>query len=113
MLIKKSQRKKKQLAREAFVYEYPNAGKELGIAVVELNGRVPDEGMIKNQVCYETYYVMSGSAQVFIHGDIMDIGEGDVLQIKPGQKYYIEASNLKLMVSTAPAFYPEQWENIK
>jgi mannose-6-phosphate isomerase-like protein (cupin superfamily) len=113
MLIKKSQRKRKQLAREAFVYEYCGADQELGMAVSELNGRVPDVGTMKNKICHEAYYVMSGSAQVFIGNEVVDIGEGDVLQIQPGQEYYIEASNLRLIAPTAPAFYPEQWENIK
>ena len=113
MLIKKSQRIKKQIAPNGFVYEYPDASKDLGIAVSELNGRVPDEGRMKNNVVHEVYYVLSGSAKVFMGDKIFEISEGDVLHIDAGREYHVEADNLKLVIPTSPAFYPEQWENVK
>jgi len=113
MLIKKEQRVKKQIASDGFVYEYQDDNKNLGLAVSELNGRVPDEGTMKNKVCSEAYYVISGSAKVFINNEVFEISEGDILHIEPNQEFYVEALNLKLVIPTAPAFYPEQWENIK
>lgn len=113
MLIKKSERVKKQISKDGFVYEYNDANKDLGMAVSELNGRVPDEGKIKNNVVHEVYYVLSGAAKVFMNDNVFGISEGDVLYINAGQEYYVEADNLKLVIPTSPAFYPEQWENIK
>ena len=113
MLIKKSQRIKKQISPNGFVYEYPDVNKDLGIAISELNGRVPEEGRMKNNTCQEAYYVLSGSARVFVGDQIWEISEGDVLQINPQEEYYVEAQDLKLVIPTAPAFYPEQWENVK
>ena len=112
MLIKKSQAIKKQIAKEGFVYEYKDYNKSLGVAVSELNGRIPDNGLMKNNVCHEVYYVLSGSAKVYVDDKSCIINEGDVLHINIGQEYYLEADNLKLVISTSPAFYPEQWENI-
>ncbi|MFA6513664.1 MAG: hypothetical protein WCT50_00025 [Patescibacteria group bacterium] len=113
MLIKKEQRVKKQISSDGFVYEYQDVNKNLGLAVSELNGRVPDEGLMKNKVCCEAYYVMNGSAKVFMNNEIFEINEGDVFHIKPNQEFYVEASNLKLVIPTSPAFYAEQWENVK
>lgn len=113
MLIKKSQAIKKQISENGFVYEYQDANKNLGLAVSELNGRVPDEGTMKNKVCLEAYYVMSGSAKVFMNNEVFELSEGDIFYIEPNQEFYVEASNLKLVIPTSPAFYPEQWENIK
>lgn len=113
MLIKKDQRIKKQIAPNGFVYEYPDANKDLGIAVSELHGRIPEEGRMKNTVCHEAYYVLSGSARVFMGDQVFEISEGDVFQIEPQQEFYVEAQDLKLVIPTTPAFYPEQWENVK
>jgi len=113
MLIKKSEREKKQISQGGFVYEYRDANECLGIVVSELNGRVPDEGKMKNNVVHEVYYVLSGSARVFMGNDIFEINEGDVLHVAAGKEYYVEANNLKLVIPTSPAFYPEQWENVK
>jgi len=79
MLIKKSERVKKQISPNGLVYEYRDVSKYLGIAVSELNGRVPDKGRMKNNVVHEVYYVLSGSAKVFMGDKIFEICEGDVL----------------------------------
>lgn len=113
MLIKKDKRIKKQIAPQSFVYEYQDKNDKIGMAVSELNGRVPEEGRMRNNVCHEVYYVISGNAKVFIDNNIFEISEGDVLHIEPMKEYYVEASNLKLVIPTNPPFYPEQWENIK
>ena len=113
MLIKKSERVKKQISKDGCVYEYRDANNNLGMAVSELNGRVPDEGKMKNNAVHEVYYVLSLAAKVFVNDSVFEISEGDVLHIDAGQEYYVEADNLKLVIPTSPAFYPEQWENVK
>lgn len=113
MLIKKSSRIKKQISSQSFVYEYGDINNKIGMAVSELNGRVPDKGIMKNNICYEVYYVISGKANVFLNNEVYEISEGDVFHIEPGIEFYVEADNLKLVIPTNPPFYPEQWENIK
>ncbi|HOZ53569.1 MAG TPA: hypothetical protein PK142_02735 [bacterium] len=66
MLIKKSQAIKKQISESGFVFEYPDVNKNIGMAVSEINGRVPERGWVKNEVCLEVYYVLSGSAEIFV-----------------------------------------------
>jgi len=113
MLIKKESRIKKQISSQGFVYEYNDGNNKIGMAVSELNGRVPDVGKMKNNLCYEAYYVISGKAKVFIENDSFELSEGDVFHIEPDVEFYVEADNLKLVVPTNPPFYPEQWENIQ
>lgn len=113
MLIKKEKALKKQISDSGFVYEYIGPSDKLNLAVSELNGRIPEEGWVRNNVCQEAYYVISGQAKLVIDDQEYKIGEGDVAYIEAGKKYYLEADNLKLLIPTAPAFYPEQWENIK
>lgn len=113
MLIKKSCRDKRQISESGFVYSYPGTNQYLGIAVADFNGRVPDRGKMKNNICHEMYYVLSGSARVFINDMILNVHEGDAFQINPSEEVYVEAHNFKIVISTSPAFYPEQWENVE
>ncbi len=113
MLVKKEQRKEKQIAKEGTVWEYDLPSKIIGFALSKLNGRVPDSGWMRNKVCNEIYYVISGSGILFIEDKKYELKEGNVFLIEPGKKFYVIARNLQLVLPTAPAWYPEQWENIK
>ncbi len=113
MLIKKEQRKEKQIAKEGTVWEYPLLSKEIGFAISKLNGRIPDSGWMRNKVCNEIYFVVNGSGTLFIEDQKYKLKKGDVFPIEPGKKFYVLAKNLQLVLPTAPAWYPEQWENIK
>ncbi len=113
MLIKKEQRREKQIAKEGTVWEYHFLSKAIGFALSRLNGRVPDSGWMRNKVCNEIYYVISGSGILFIEDKRYKLKAGDVFLIEPGKKFYVVAKNLHLALPTSPAWYPEQWENVK
>jgi mannose-6-phosphate isomerase-like protein (cupin superfamily) len=113
MLIRKSERKEKQLARDSFVWEYPLHNKNLGVATAKINGRFPESGRTVNKVCQEVYYVVSGSGKLFVENEEIDLGEGDIYQINSGKKYYVIGKNLVLVCPTHPEWYPEQQEIIK
>ncbi len=110
MLVKKENRKKVQITRNSFVWEYELDSKDLGFALAEINGRFPDSGKAMNKVCQEIYYVISGSGKLFIDDEEVELKEGDVFFIKSGKKYYVVGENLMLAVPTVPAWYPEQQE---
>ncbi len=113
MLIKKEQRKEKQIAKNTFVWEYPLHNKNLGVALAKINGRFPDSGRTINKVCQEIYYVMSGLGKIFIEDEEFELNEGDVFLIDYGKKYYVAGENLVLLCSTSPDWYLEQQEIIK
>ncbi len=113
MLIKKKQRKEKQIAKNSFVWEYLLHNKNLGIALAKINGRFPDSGRTVNKVCQEIYYVISGSGKIFIEDEEFELNEGDVFLIDSGKKYYVAGKNLVLLCPTSPEWYSEQQEIIK
>ena len=113
MLVKKEQRKEKQIAKEGTVWEYHLPSKAIGFALSKLNGRIPDSGRMRNKVCNEIYYVISGSGTLFIEDKKYELKNGDVFLIEAGKKFYVIAKNLQIALPTSPAWYPEQWEIIK
>jgi mannose-6-phosphate isomerase-like protein (cupin superfamily) len=113
MLIKKSQRREKQLAKDSFVWEYPLHNKNLGIATAKINGRFPESGRTLNKVCQEIYCVVSGSGKLFVEDEEIGLEEGDVYLIDSGKKYYVIGRNLVLVCPTHPEWYPGQQEIVK
>lgn len=110
MLIKKKQAKREKISKNGLVYDYPMPSKYLGIATQELNFRIPDKGWYKNKICDEICYVISGSAILFIDDKKFNIKQGDIFIIKPKQKSYLQADNLKILTITRPNWYKEQCE---
>jgi mannose-6-phosphate isomerase-like protein (cupin superfamily) len=85
--------------------------KNINSAVIELNGRYPETGFALNTVCEEVLYVIEGSGQLVGSQTKIIIETGDMLRIKPNEKYYFDG-NLKLLISSSPAWYPEQYQNV-
>ena len=113
MIIKKEERKEKQIAKNSFVWEYPLHNKNLGVALAKINGRFPDIGRTINRACQEIYYVIGGSGKIFIEDEEFELNEGDVFLIDPGKKYYVVGKKLVLLCPTSPEWFPEQQEIIK
>ena len=92
--------------------EYPLGDKDINGAVIELAGRYPDEGWVVNRKCKEQAYIISGSGKLVVDGEETEFREGDLLLIEPGEKYFWEGA-LTMFVPCAPAWYPEQHEELK
>lgn len=113
MKIQKNQSKKEKIAGEGFVWDYPVPSEEIGFSVQELNGRVPDKGKYKNKVCNEACYVIKGNGKVYIDDEEFGIKEGDIYFIKPSQKSYVIAKQMKILTITQPNWYKEQCEIVE
>jgi len=113
MLLKKEQRKEKQIAKNSFVWEYPLHNKNLGIALAKINGRFPDSGRVLNKVCQEIYYVIGGSGRIFIENEEFELNEGDTFLIESNKKYYVVGKNLVVLCPASPDWYPEQQKIIE
>ncbi|VVB60637.1 Uncharacterised protein [uncultured archaeon] len=113
MLIGKGRRKKEQLQKKAIVWDYPMPSEDIGFAVQELNGRVPDSGWMRNKICNELCFVIKGKGIVFVESEKYEINEGDVFIISPGKKSYIVANGLKILAVTSPNWYAEQCESVE
>lgn len=88
-------------SKEATQFSIPGATKgciyDLGnthtIAVVETNGRYPEEGHSLNDVCTETIYLLDGFLEVEINGTLHRLENvGDVVVISPGNTYAIRGN---------------------
>lgn len=112
MLIPKQQTVLEKIAQEGDVYDYPMPHDDLGIALQELNGLVPDIGWHLNKVCYEVCYIIEGKAKFEIENEVFNAGPGDVVVIEAGKKSRLQAVKLKMITITQPNWYEEQCENI-
>jgi mannose-6-phosphate isomerase-like protein (cupin superfamily) len=111
-IARKTQTKETNVGDTMAVFEYPVMDNTLHGAVVEFKGRYPEKGRAVNEKCYEVGYVIKGSGKLVIEGNEIEFSEGDQLLIKPGQRYYWQATATMFMPCT-PAWYPEQHKEVE
>jgi len=112
MFIKNVDARKKENAPSCTVWEYDFPSKELWFAIVDINGRFPESGKAVNHQCDEIYYIIEG--EWTIHQETGDyiIKQWDAFFFEKGKRYRVEGNNLKINVSTTPARFLQQYENI-
>jgi len=108
MLIKKEEAKKVTNSDNCTVWEYNGKTDKFNTATAYINGRFPDEKRVVNLELEETYYVLSGSATIYSEKGTFEIKAGDVYIFAKGEKFYLEANELRLVVFCVPAFDPKQ-----
>lgn len=112
MIIKKS-----QTTLEAFsqgkIWDYPMPGEPVGISYQEYDVRVPEKGWGINSLCWEAYYVIAGSAEVYVDDTKYNVETGDVVVLKPNQKSYLVAKQLKVLTITQPNWNIEQYKEVE
>lgn len=86
---------------------------DLGLATATMNGTYPPEGKgtwAVNQRVEEIYYVLEGTAVVIYQdGERVHLEPGCAVYLPRGVKYRVEeARKLNVVVSTSPAWSPEQ-----
>lgn len=84
---------------------------DFNIAGIELDGRYPEKGYALNTVSKELIYVKNGNGVFASNDQRMSLEAGDAALIQPNEKYYIEGA-LELIISSAPAWHPEQHQNV-
>ena len=92
--------------------EYPLGDKDINGAVIQLNGRYPDKGRVVNEKCKELAYIISGSGRLVVEDKEVELGEGDLVLIEPGEKYFWKGK-MTMFVPCAPAWYPGQHKEIE
>lgn len=93
---------------KCIAYEYPTKEKNLNMTVIDIEGRYPEEGQVVNKVCKEIIYVAQGSGKIVVEGKELELNAGDQVFINAGEKFYYSDCQFRLIVSCAPAYYPEQ-----
>ena len=84
----------------------------LSIAVVEMDGKYPEDGWSINDICTETMYVQEGVMDVDIEGESYTLNPGDVLSIPPKKKYRCHGTAKSIDIIT-PAWDKSQNHIIK
>jgi len=106
-IAKKEASNKIKNSDDCTAIEYPLGDEDINGAVIELDGRYPDEGRTVNKECKELAYVMKGSGIVEVEGEKVKLKEGDLVLIEPGEKFYWQGK-MKIFMPCVPAWYPEQ-----
>ena len=108
MLIKKEDAKKVANSDKCTVWEYNTKTENFNVATSFINGRYPDKKRVVNLELEELYYVQSGSATIHSEKGKFVIEEGDVYLFDKGEKFWLDANKLSLVITCSPAFDPEQ-----
>lgn len=95
------------------IYEYKFGYKKMSIAKMVVNGRFPEN---KNKFflehkCSFIIVVTKNTGRILFENKKFEVKEGDSIFIPSGNKYAIEG-NFEYFTVVAPAYFPEQAEEI-
>ena len=111
-LIHQTEAKAHQNGQACQVYEYEFLKEnDINNAVAKLDGRYPERGYAVNRKSKELLYVMEGAGVVVAGGKLHVLSEGDTGLIATGEEYYL-VGKMKLLITSVPAWRPDQAENI-
>ncbi|MBN2585211.1 cupin domain-containing protein [Patescibacteria group bacterium] len=111
-IILKGQTKTFKNSATCTAIEYPMGDKDINGAIIELNGRYPDTGWVVNEVCKELVYVIEGAGTLTVEGEEIQLAEGDLALIEPGEKYFFDG-HFKLFAPCTPAWYSSQHKTVE
>ena len=89
------------------VYEYKIEDSDINYSIVKISGRFPEEKWAINYKCKELVHVLDGSGILVIGATRYDLKKDDVVLLGTEEKYYF-MGDMRLGVSSTPAWYPEQ-----
>ena len=111
-IIKKSETIAYAHEASCTAYEYPLDFKDVNFATSKITGRYPSKGVTMNEICKEFLYVVRGDGKININGKDIQLQQGDLACIEPGEKYYFEGQ-MELFMPCAPAWTPEQYKTFE
>ena len=92
-------------------YEYNIEDKDINYCIVDIDGRFPKEKWAVNRKCKEMAHILSGSGILVVEGVEYQLKQDDVVLIDINEKYYWQGK-MRLGIPCAPAWYPEQHEDV-
>jgi len=108
MLVKKADAKQISNSDKCTVWEYDTQTENFNVATAFIDERFPDEKRVVNLELEEIYYVCSGSAVIHSEKGDFEIKAGDVYRFEKGEKFWLDANKLSLVIACSPAFDSEQ-----
>lgn len=108
--ITRGEAEKFQNGETCLVSEYALGEEQIDASLSKITGRYPDEGWVMNRISKEVVFVVSGQGRL-VHEEGEEIlGQGDVLLIDAGEKFYWEGK-MELFIACAPAWKYAQYEH--
>ncbi|MDD2516483.1 MAG: hypothetical protein PHO80_01335 [Candidatus Gracilibacteria bacterium] len=112
MLIKGEGQEKIFFGKNWEILDYMLPNEDIGISYQKVNGRVPESGRIKNNVCREICYITKGKGCFYVENDLFEAKKGDIIMIDTNKKSYIMGKLLEFIVITSPNWHESQSEFI-
>jgi mannose-6-phosphate isomerase-like protein (cupin superfamily) len=111
-IVHQEQIEKIKNGKNCIAIEYPLGDTDINGAIIELTGREPDTGRAMNVECKELAYIINGSGKVVINDQVIDLKQGDLVLIEPGEKFFWEG-NMTMFMPCAPAWHPGQYKKVE
>ncbi len=108
-IIKLEDTNKVMNSEKCVIYEYLFGSEKTSLALVEIDGKYPDDGFAINKVFEEIILVLNGKGKIIIENKKYELKKNHAVLLKPNKKYRYEG-NLKLATFTSPAFKMENHE---
>jgi len=113
MLLKKEDANKKQNSDFCTVWEYEYCNKNSSFATALIDGRYPEEKRAVNLNCDQVYYVISGHGIINSEKGSFNINPGDLYYFNKGEKYWVQATNLFVIILNTPKWEYEQYASVE
>ena len=113
MLIKKSEAKKFQHNEACAVWEYKNLSPKFSFATSVINGRYPEDKRVCNTACEEIYLIQSGNGIIHSEKGDFSVSQGDVYLFAQNEIYWVEGTQLSLVLVNIPKWTPEQHKSVE
>lgn len=113
MVIRKNQTTKIAATPGNIIWDYPMPSEDHGVSYQELDGPIPETGWYRNTVCHELFYIIEGTATMFIDDKKYEAGPGDVVILTPNQKHKGVYHQTKMITVTSPNWYEKQCERVE
>ena len=110
--LPKNKAKKNVVSVSCVALEYLLNDKDINAVVIKINGRYPEKGRTVNDKCKELAYVIRGKGKVTVEENDIELKEGSVVLIEPGERFFWEGENLEIFMPCTPAWYPEQHREV-
>ena len=93
-------------------FEYQFDFQRASLGVSEINGRYPAAGYDIDSEVEQIWYVENGSGIIWIGGSEHAVKHGDMIHIPPGDKFWIQGAELRLIVASGPPWFPDQHKHV-
>ena len=112
MIIRNNQTREHKNSEQCTVWEYDFPSESLSHAVCLITGRYPDQGKAMNTECDELFFVLSGTGTLHTENETTELATGDAYYLRKQEAYWITGQELKLTLTNAPAWKPEQHKHV-